>query len=49
MKEARIDEVLDSIASESLVYLPPKPVFPSELLKMNIEHRENMGQMELCA
>lgn len=44
MKEARIDEVLDSIAGESLVYLPNKPLTPSKLLEMNLEHRKTKGK-----
>lgn len=43
MKEARIDEVLDSIAAESLVYFPDNPLPPSQLLTMNIEHRCRKG------
>lgn len=43
MKEARIDEVLESIAASCLVYFPDKPVEPPTFLKMNIEHREEMG------
>lgn len=43
MKEARIDEVLDSIAASCLVHFPDKPVEPLTLLKMNIEHRQEMG------
>lgn len=44
MKEARIDEVLDNIAGTSLVNLPDEPVAPSELLKMNLAHREAIGK-----
>lgn len=40
MKEARIDEVLDNIAAESLVYLPGKPLPPSKLIELNVEHRK---------
>lgn len=43
MKEARVDEVLDSIAMTSLVYLPDEPVSPSQLLQMNVEHKDNVG------
>lgn len=42
MKEARIDEVLDSIINILLVYLPTDPIFPSEFLTMNIQHREKV-------
>lgn len=31
MKEARIDEVLESVANTTLVYLPSEPLFPSEV------------------
>lgn len=46
MKEARIDEVLDNIASESLVYLPENPLPPSKLIEMNVEHRKIKGKMK---
>lgn len=47
MKEARIDEILDSIATTSLVYLPvEEPLMPSELLKYNIQHREKTCRLE---
>ncbi|CAG9816206.1 unnamed protein product [Phaedon cochleariae] len=39
MKEARIDEVLESLSTTPLVYLPPDAISPSELLNENIEHR----------
>lgn len=44
MKEARIDEVLDNIAADSLVYLPESPLSPSKLLETNIEHRKAKGR-----
>lgn len=44
MKEARIDEVLDGIATSTvLVYLPDAPITPSEFLENNIAHRQRIG------
>lgn len=43
MKEARIDEVLESITGYCLVSLPPEAVTPQELLEMNLEHRKKQG------
>lgn len=45
MKEARIDEVLDNIATESLVYLPESPLPPSKLIEVNVEHRKMKGNL----
>lgn len=45
MKEARIDEVLESIAFMSLVYLPDEPIDPKEFVNKNIEHRKQIGKM----
>lgn len=42
MKEARIDEVLESITFLSLVHLPEDAVSPTELLDLNIKHRKKI-------
>nr|CAI5817756.1 unnamed protein product [Callosobruchus analis] len=44
MKEARIDEVLETIAATCLVYLPDEPLKPTEFLERNIEHRRKIAQ-----
>lgn len=43
MKEARIDEVLDTLSTTDLVYLPQKPIPPDEFLKLNKKHRKKIG------
>lgn len=43
MKEARIDEVLESIARMCFVHLPDNPVKPHELLELNLQHRAKLG------
>lgn len=43
MKEARIDEVLDTLSTTCLVYLPQQPIPPREFLKLNKEHRKKIG------
>ncbi|KAJ8937281.1 hypothetical protein NQ314_011969 [Rhamnusium bicolor] len=40
MKEARIDEVLDTLSVTSLVYLPEDAISPSEFLEENVKHRQ---------
>ncbi|KAI4469354.1 dynein heavy chain family protein [Holotrichia oblita] len=48
MKEARIDEVLDSIARMCFVCLPDSPIKPQELLELNLQHRAKLAkEMEL--
>lgn len=44
MKEARVDEILNSIAETCLVYLPTsEPMLPSEFYKANVAYREHIG------
>lgn len=43
MKEARIDEVLETIANTSLVYMPTEPTTPAEFLQQNIEYGQYIG------
>lgn len=43
MKEARIDEVLETIATTCLVYLPNEPIAPLELLKENVKYSQTIG------
>lgn len=45
MKEARIDEVLDSIATTTLVYLPTEPLSLSELLQASMTHKEKVCKL----
>ncbi|XP_072395911.1 dynein axonemal heavy chain 8 [Diabrotica undecimpunctata] len=42
MKEARVDEILDTIAQTNLAYLPPDAISPEEYLQENINHRKNI-------
>lgn len=49
MKEARIDEVLDTLSTTTLVYLPPDAILPSEFLSLNEDHRIKIGmKLYLC-
>lgn len=44
MKEARIDEILNSIAATNLVYLPKKePLLPGDFFKTNVDYRQRIG------
>lgn len=47
MKEARIDEIIDSISTEILVYLPESPLPPSKLFEANVEHRKTKGMQPI--
>ncbi|XP_019756852.1 dynein axonemal heavy chain 8 [Dendroctonus ponderosae] len=42
MKEARIDEVLETIAMTCLVFLPNEPIAPSEFLQENIKYGQEI-------
>lgn len=44
MKEARIDEVLESLSYVSMVYLPPDAIRPNEFLELNKQHRIEIGE-----
>ncbi|KAJ8919736.1 hypothetical protein NQ315_006264 [Exocentrus adspersus] len=50
MKEARIDEVLETISQTCLVYLPDEAIeaiSPSEFLDFNVRHRQNICMYSL--
>lgn len=42
MKEARIDEVLETLATTCLVYVPNDATNPNEFLDLNIKHRQKI-------
>ncbi|XP_050311595.1 dynein axonemal heavy chain 8 [Anthonomus grandis grandis] len=44
MKEARIDEVLETIAVTPLVFLPNEPIAPSEFLQENIKYGHEVAR-----
>lgn len=44
MKEARIDEVLETIAMTCLVFLPNEPIAPSEFLQENIKYGQEISK-----
>ncbi|KAG5868053.1 hypothetical protein JTB14_022256 [Gonioctena quinquepunctata] len=44
MKEARIDEVLENLATTSLVFLPSDAINPSEFLEMNVKYRQKIAK-----
>lgn len=48
MKEARIDEVLETLSTTCLVYLPPDAISPSDFLEQNIKHRNKLGLCSAC-
>jgi dynein heavy chain len=47
MKEARIDEVLDAIATTSLVHLPNVALIPSEFLDQNKKYMDQAGSFQI--
>lgn len=42
MKEARIDEVLESISNTVLIYLPDVPLFPTEFFDRSLEYNNKI-------
>lgn len=46
MKEARIDGVINNVAETCLVVLPKTSLYPEELLRMNVEHKKQMGKLQ---
>ncbi|XP_060520516.1 dynein axonemal heavy chain 8 isoform X2 [Cylas formicarius] len=42
MKEARIDEVLETLANTSLVYLPGEPISPNAFVELNIKYSQEI-------
>lgn len=47
MVDARISEVLLGIQKISLIHLPEEAVPPHVLIELNIEHREQAGNINL--